>query len=52
MCLPVNCTPLTAEIDTLIQNLTTSRQAIEKGDRQELTDLLHRGRLIKAALGE
>ncbi len=47
-----NCTPLTAEIDTLIQNLTTIRQAIEKGDRQELTDLLHRGRLIKEALGE
>lgn len=47
-----NSEPLTAELDTLIENLMLIRQGIQKGDREELTALLHRAKLIKEALGE
>lgn len=47
-----NKKPLVKEIDTLIDNLTLIRNSIEKGDREELAELLHRGRMIKEALGE
>ncbi len=43
---------LVNEIDTLIENLTKIRSGIEKGDRDELAALLHKGKLIKEALGE
>lgn len=47
-----NKEPLINEIDTLINNLNLIRQGIEKGDRQELTEILHKGKEIKEALGE
>ena len=47
-----NKKPLVKEIDTLIENLTLIRDGIEKGDREELAALLHKGKLIKEALGE
>ena len=47
-----NKTPLVKELDTLIGNLTLLRDEIEKGDRESLTKLLHRGKEIKEALGE
>lgn len=47
-----NKEPLINEIDTLISNLTLIRNSVEKGDRKELADILHKGKLIKEALGE
>ena len=47
-----NKEPLLTEIDTLIDNLNLIRQGIEKGDRQELAKILHKGKEIKEALGE
>lgn len=47
-----NQEPLLAEIDTFIDNVTQIRNAIEKGDRQALAELLNNGRKIKEALGE
>ena len=47
-----NQKPLVKELDTLIENLTLIRNEIEKGDRETLTRLLHRGKEIKEALGE
>lgn len=47
-----NKEPLVKEIDILIENLTKIRSGIEKGDRDELAALLHKGKLIKEALGE
>ena len=47
-----NKEPLLAEIDTFINNITEIRNAIEKGDRQELAELLNKGKKIKEMLGE
>ena len=47
-----NKEPLLAEIDTFIGNMTEIRNAIEKGDRQELAELLNKGKEIKELLGE
>lgn len=47
-----NKKPLIKEMDTLIDNLTLIRDSIQKGDREELAQLLHRGKEIKEALGE
>ncbi len=43
---------LLEEIDTLINNINIIKLAIEKGDRQELEKILHKGKEIKEALGE
>ncbi len=43
---------LLPEIDTFLENMTAIRTAIAKGDRQELSQLLNRGKLIKEELGE
>ena len=47
-----NAGPLTAELDTLLENLSAIRNAIASGDRSGLCELLRRGRLIKEELGE
>ena len=47
-----NAGPLTAELDTLLENLSAIRNAIASGDRGGLCELLRRGRLIKEELGE
>lgn len=47
-----NSEPLSAEIQTLIDNLTQIKAGIIKGDKKELAALLHRAKLIKEALGE
>lgn len=47
-----NRKPLVAEINTMIDNLEKIRNGIEKGDRKELADILHQGKVIKEALGE
>lgn len=47
-----NQEPLLSEIDILIENLNDIKAAIQKGNREELTALLHRGKEIKEALGE
>ena len=47
-----NKQPLLTEIDTFIENMTEIRNAIEKGDRKELAELLNRGKKIKESLGE
>ncbi len=47
-----NKEPLTDEINTLINGLTEIRDAIQKGDRAELSEILHRAKDIKEALGE
>ncbi len=44
--------PLADEIQTLIDNLELIKKGIEKGDREELARLLHKGKEIKEALGE
>lgn len=44
--------PLTAELDTLIHNLTVLRDKIAEGDPEALKALLKQGREIKEALGE
>ena len=43
---------LIAELDCLMGNLQDIRNAIQAGDREELTRLLRRGRQIKEDLGE
>lgn len=47
-----NKEPLIAEIDCLIENITNIRNAVEKGDRKELEELLLKSRKIKEELGE
>lgn len=47
-----NKEPLADEIQTLIDNLSLIKKGIEKGDRRELAELLHKGKEIKEALGE
>lgn len=47
-----NQEPLLSEIDILIENLNSIKSAIQKGNREELTALLHKGKEIKEALGE
>ena len=47
-----NKEPLALEIQTLIDNLTEIKSGIEKGDRRELAELLHRAKVIKEELGE
>ena len=47
-----NAGPLTAELDTLIENLSAVRDAIHDGDAQHLSSLLRQGRLVKESLGE
>lgn len=47
-----NAGPLTAELDTLIENLSAVRDAIHDGDAQRLSSLLRQGRLVKESLGE
>lgn len=47
-----NKQPLLSEIDTFIENMAEIRNAIEKGDRKELAELLNRGKKIKESLGE
>ena len=47
-----NKEPLLAEIDTFINNMTEIRNAIERGDRTELAELLNKGKIIKEMLGE
>lgn len=47
-----NKQPLVEEIDTLIANLNEIKMGIEAGDREELENILHRGKVIKEALGE
>ncbi len=41
---------LVFEIDTLIKNLSSYKDAIEKGDREALTDLLKDGRIKKESI--
>lgn len=43
---------LLSEIDTLIANLNEIRDGIEQGDRENLSAVLHKGKVIKEALGE
>ncbi len=43
---------LLLEMDTFIENMTEIRNAIQKGNREELINLLHKGKEIKEALGE
>ena len=47
-----NKQPLIDEIDTLIANLGMIKEGIESGDREQLASILHKGKLIKEALGE
>lgn len=47
-----NREPLTAELDTLIENLTAIRNQISGGNQEKLKALLRKGRKIKEALGE
>lgn len=47
-----NRQPLIAELDLLIQNISSIREAINKVDKQSLTGLLEQGRKVKEALGE
>ena len=47
-----NKEPLALEIQILIDNLTEIKSGIEKGDRRELAELLHRAKVIKEELGE
>ena len=44
--------PLVEELDLLLSHLSELRNAIEEGRKEELTQLLRRGRLVKEALGE
>ncbi len=48
----LNRDPLTAELDGLIARLTDARNAIASGSRDEIADVIRRGRLVKEALGE
>ena len=47
-----NREPLSAELDTLIENLTAIRNQISGGNQEKLKALLRKGRKIKEALGE
>lgn len=47
-----NREPLTKELDLLIENIRSIRDAVERGDSGTLTALLDRGRKVKEALGE
>lgn len=47
-----NRTSLLAEMDLFIEHITQIRDAVDKGSRQELAGLLHKGKLIKEELGE
>ncbi len=47
-----NAQPLTAELDLLLENLTSLRNAIAAGDGDTLRSLLQKGREIKESLGE
>lgn len=47
-----NKEPLSDEMQTLIDNLELIKKGIEKGDRRELAELLHKGKEIKEELGE
>lgn len=47
-----NREPLTKELDLLIENIRSIRDAIESGDSGTLTGLLEQGRKVKEALGE
>lgn len=47
-----NREPLTKELDLLIENIRSIRNAIESGDSGTLTGLLEQGRKVKEALGE
>ena len=47
-----NQQPLISEIDTLIADLNEIKEGIRNGNREELAAILHRGKLIKEALGE
>ena len=40
------------EIQTLIDNLQLIQQGIRHGDRESLTKLLHKAKIIKEELGE
>lgn len=47
-----NQKPLSEELAILIDNLTTVKNAIDKGDPDELRELLKTSRLVKESLGE
>ena len=47
-----NREPLTQELDILINNITSIKNAIENEDKQTLEDLLEQGHRIKQSLGE
>ena len=47
-----NKEPLVNEIQTLIDNLQLIQQGIRHGDRESLTKLLHKAKIIKEELGE
>ncbi|WOC32573.1 MULTISPECIES: prephenate dehydrogenase [Caproicibacterium] len=47
-----NRAALTAELDTLLENLSDIRSAVAENDRNKLEALLRQGRLIKEELGE
>ena len=47
-----NQQPLIQELTTLQENISKLKSAIERGDRETLSELLKQGREIKEALGE
>lgn len=47
-----NREPLITELDILIDNITSIKDAIKENDRERLADLLEQGHKVKQALGE